>query len=95
MTARITPQEALKIKREARFGRFKDMLLNAVGTGIGLTLAFGIFFGGIFLYDALSEFDYAEYQREQKLMECLKEAKNKYSVSYCQINWGPEDDEDQ
>ena len=89
MTQQMTPQKALEIKREARFSRFKDILSSVVGTGVGLTLAFGIFLGAVYLIDALSEFDYADYQREQKLMECLKEAKNKYSASYCQINWGP------
>lgn len=91
MTARLTPQEALKIRREARFGRFKDILFGTAGAGIGVTLALGVFFSTIFLFDALNEFDYEEYQREQKLMECLKEAKNRYSASFCQVNWGPED----
>ena len=93
MKERMTPQQALEIKRQVRFGRFKDIVTSVVGTGIGLTLAFGILFGAVFLFDALSEFDYAEYQREQKLLECLKEAKNKYSVSYCQINWGPKNED--
>lgn len=89
MTPKLTPREALEIKREARFGRFKDILSSAIGIAIALPLAFGILFGALYLLDALSEFDYEEYQREQKLMECLKEAKNQRSADYCQINWGP------
>lgn len=89
MKAKLTAQETLKFTRQARFGRFKDILSSAVGIVIALPLALGIFFGALFLLDALSEFDYAEYQREQKLMECLKEAKNTRAADYCQINWGP------
>ena len=85
----MTPKEALEIRREARFGRFKDILSSAVAWGIGVALALGLFFGTVFLLDALFEFDYEEYQREQKLMECLKEAKNTRAADYCQINWGP------
>ena len=84
----MTPQEALEIKRAIRFGLFRDMVSRVAGIGVGLTLVFGIFFCAIFLFDALSEFDYAEYRREQKLMECLKEAGSS-SASYCQLNWGP------
>ena len=91
--ARMTPQEALEIRREDRFGRFKDIVTGVSGAGIGLTLAIGIFLVAVYLFDAFSEFDYAEYQREQKLMECIKEAKNKYTAYYCQKNWGPKEEE--
>ncbi|MCY3820197.1 MAG: hypothetical protein OXH52_12675 [Gammaproteobacteria bacterium] len=89
----MTPQEALEIRREIRFGRFKDIVTNVAGAGIGLTLAIGIFLVAVYLFDAFSEFDYAEYQREQKLMECLKEAKNDHAAFYCQKNWGPQKEE--
>ncbi len=87
----MTPREALGIRREYRLERMKDILSSAVGFSIALPVACGIFFGAFFLLDALFEFDYDEYQREQKLMECLKEAKNQRSADYCQINWGPKE----
>ena len=47
--------------------------------------SFGTFFGAVFLLNASSKLDYAKHRREQKLMEGLKEAKNKYSASYSQV----------
>ncbi|MYE25495.1 MAG: hypothetical protein F4Y01_16415 [Gammaproteobacteria bacterium] len=85
MTARETPE----IKRQARLRRVKDVVVSAVGIGIAVPLGFGVLFGGLFLFAALSDFDYEEYQRGQKLMECLKEAKVKRAADYCQVNWGP------
>lgn len=87
--AKMTPQQALEIRREARFGRFKDLLFTAAAWPLGLTLGGSALFGAILLFDALSEFDYDEYRREQKLMECLQEAKRERAADYCQANWGP------
>lgn len=89
----MTPQEALQIKREVRFRRFKDFIASGTGIGAGLLLAFGIFFGGIFAYDQISEFSYADYRREQNLLECLQEAEHPAVAFYCTTAFGPEKDD--
>ena len=79
-----------EIRHQTRLEHLKDMLVRAISLGIAIPLGLGVFIGALSLGVAVFEFDYQDYRREQKLMECLKEAKNARAADYCQINWGPE-----
>ena len=83
---------ALAIKREARWGNFKDTAYRIGGVGAGLALAFAALFGAVFLFDYIA--GYEDRLREERLHECVTNAQTVKVAVACGWHWGPEDDDE-
>ena len=80
----MTPQEALALKREVRFGRFKDAAATVMGWSVGMIGAISILLIAI----EIADFDWEAYRREQSHLECVKAANNVQVAAWCTKQWG-------
>ena len=76
--------------RQQRVERFKDAVATVLGWGLGLVLVYMALLGAIFAIDYWDGWE--DRRREQLLLECLKDARNRTAAALCQVNWKPEND---
>ena len=87
----MTPQEALAIKREARWGRFKDVAARISGVIVGLVIGYAALIGAVYVFDYLASHE--DRLREERKLECLKEAANEWVASICLVTYREDKDQ--